>query len=138
MKKFIAFIITCVLCLASFTPVLAADQDMIFTITAPKNNTTMYIYSATINQKAYKGQVGTAKCTTNNAPGYGYLIGLTNSKNNSMATNKQWLNYSGCKKYLSYLSGKDIVNDYYQAAGRFDNDYAGTYSFTGKFNADKT
>ena len=138
MKKVLSFIAACVLCLAAFTPVYAADQDMIFKITAQKKNTTMYIYSATKNKKVYKGQVGTAKCTTTNAPGYGYLICLTNSKNNVMSTKSQWLNYSGCKKYLGYLSGKDIVNDYYQAAGRFDNDYAGTYSFTGKFNSDKT
>ncbi len=138
MKKVLSFIAACALCIAGFTPALAADQDMKFTITAEIDNTKRWIDKTTKNQKVFKGQVGTAKCLTNDAPGYGFHIGLVNSKDNSAATKKEWLNYTGCKKYLGYLKGKDIVDDYYQASARFDNDYAGTYSFTGKYNADKT
>ena len=36
MKKVLSFIAACVLCIAAFTPVYAADQDMVFNIKAKK------------------------------------------------------------------------------------------------------
>lgn len=128
----------CIVLLTSIVTAFAADEDFAFSLTVPKGNTTMWIDTRTSNQKLYAGNDGTAKCSTTNAPGYGYYICLANTKNNVMATVGEWLGYSGAKKYLSYYSGHNAVNDYYWAAGRPDHDYAGTYSIEGKYNADKT
>lgn len=115
----------------------AANESYHFGITAAAGNTTMYIYSPTSNQKFYNQQDGTIRCTSQNAPGYGYYIGLTNSKNNVLSTRPQWLK-TGRKRYTPYKNNMGIVGDYFKAAGRFDNDYSGTYTCDGTFNADKT
>lgn len=136
-RRIVAAILMLVLVLSTVSA-LAADQAYSFSLNLPIGNTTMYIDTTNSNQKVYAANDGTVKCSSTNAPGYGYLLCLANKKNYAQATGTRWLSYAGQKKYLAYLSGQNIVGDSYHVAGRYDNDYTGSYGIDGMFNSDKT
>ena len=133
----VALSLAVILMLSMTASAFAANEPYSFSMSMPKGNTTMYIDTSSANQKFYNQQDGTIRCTTQNAPGYGYRIGLAAKSNYAGATNPVWMT-SGQKKYTSFYLGMGTVGAYFHAAGRPDNDYTGTYSISGTFNSDKT
>lgn len=136
MKKIIATALVLMTIMSLFITASAADQPYYFNLTV---NDSYRVYTSTSNQKVIKNDDGTIKCTTTDALGYGYRMGLCFGAAHGylMATSEAWLK-TGKTRYVSYHNKDDAFGEYFHAYGRIDDDYYGPYSISGYFNADET
>ena len=133
MKRIISLIMVMTLLLSFASVAFAASQSFSFNMT--NTGTTSHVYTGTSNKKVNSNDDATIKCTYTDAPGYGYYLGLCNSSYSS-ATEKAWYGTNGKTRNHAYYDGKAVVGAKYYVSGRIDNDYFGTYSINGTFNAD--
>jgi len=133
MKRIISLIMVMTLLLSFASVAFAASQSFSFNMT--NTGTTSHVYTGTSNQKINVDDDATIKCTYTDAPGYGYYLGLCNMSN-TMATVQKWYGTNGKTRNHEFHDGMAIKNAYYRIHGRIDNDYYGTYTINGKYNAD--
>lgn len=136
MKKMLAITLVILSLLTVSTTAFAADQAYSFNLTVEDG---YRVYTNTSNQKVVKNDKGTIKCTTTNAPGYGYRMGLchTSDMGYLMATTEAWLK-TNKTRYVSYHDKDTAFGKSFHAYGRIDDDYYGPYSISGFYNADET
>ncbi len=140
MKLFRIFSLAlCIMIVFSLSiPAFAANEDYYFNITQGIGSTVIKQddYGKT-NQKTQANDAATIKCGYTTAPGWGFYLHLK-STDYASSTSYYWYNNTNSLRHPGYVNLSIANWKYYFIEGRFDNDYAGTYSILGKFNADYT
>lgn len=140
----ISRILSAILCLmlvmSLAIPVFAANESYEFNVTAQEGNTKeSYDDYRNYNYKTQPNDPATIKCyqSSDPAPGYGFYLRLVNETYN-IYTESYWYNNANDLRHPTYVNLANANKKYYCIKGRFDNDYGGTYSISGVFNADYT
>lgn len=129
----------CLILIVGLAPSAFAANESYYLLTNAEVGNTSYFQdeNPNFNKKTQADDPATIKCVSTNAPGWGYYMRLVNDPN-SIYTLSYWYNSTNNLRHPTYVNQAYANNKYYYIEGRFDNDYGGTYSISGVFNADYT
>lgn len=135
-KRLFPILLIVILTVALSVTAFAAAEDFYFQLS--NTGTTVQVYTGSSNIKTVQTNPASIGLANTDAPGYGMLLHLVywDGSRYTQATTSGWYNPNHFIDTEDYLSGCAVCGRYYYIAGRIDNDYYGTYTTSGRYNAD--
>lgn len=138
-SKFLSLVICMVMVMSLASPASAAviNPEFEFSLANTGTRFTQDTNPQHKNTKTQPNDPATIYCADTNAPGWGYYIHLRSTVG-GVETYNYWYNNTNRLRHPTYVDQANANQKVYRVWGRIDDDYNGTYTIRGEFNADYT